>query len=85
MQSKEPCGCRPAHRAIDLETGKTRMIEAATANAIGMIMLPKAIEAMYSGKRLLFFILCQDFISCDPANLRLYQHAQDRSYCDSTS
>ncbi len=41
------------HGAIDLETGKTRMIEAATVNAISMIMLLKAIEAMYPGKRLI--------------------------------
>jgi len=40
------------HGAIDLETGKTRMIEAATVNAISMIMLLRAIEAMYPGKRL---------------------------------
>jgi transposase len=41
------------HGAIDLETGKTRMIEAATVNAISMIVLLKAIEAMYPGKRLI--------------------------------
>jgi hypothetical protein len=41
------------HGAIDLETGATRMIEAATVNAISMIMLLKAIEAMYRGKRLI--------------------------------
>jgi hypothetical protein len=41
------------HGAIDLETGKTRMIEAATVNAISMIMLLQAIEAMYPGKRLI--------------------------------
>ena len=35
------------HGAIDLETGQTRMIEAATVNAISMIMLLRAIEAMY--------------------------------------
>ena len=40
------------HGAIDLETGRTRMIEAATVNAISMIMLLRAIEAMYPGKRL---------------------------------
>jgi hypothetical protein len=33
--------------AIDLETGKTRMIEAATVNAISMITLLRAIETMY--------------------------------------
>jgi hypothetical protein len=37
------------HGAIDLETGKTRMIEAATVNGIRIIMLLKAIEAMYPG------------------------------------
>jgi transposase len=41
------------HGAIDLETGKTRMIEADTVNAISMIMLLRAIEAMYPGKRLI--------------------------------
>src|SRR5580704_7507245 len=41
------------HAAIDLETGRTRMIEAATVNAISMIMLLRAIEAMYPGKRLI--------------------------------
>jgi transposase len=41
------------HGAIDLETGKTRMIEVATVNAISTIMLLRAIEAMYPGKRLI--------------------------------
>jgi transposase len=41
------------HGAIDLETGKTRMIEAVTVNAISMIMLLRAIEAMYPDKRLI--------------------------------
>src|SRR3978361_831387 len=41
------------HGAIDLETGKTRMIEAVTVNAISMIMLLIAIEQMYPGKRLI--------------------------------
>jgi transposase len=41
------------HGAIDLETGATRMIEAATVNAISTIMLLKAIEQMYRGKRLI--------------------------------
>jgi transposase len=41
------------HGAIDLETGQTRMIEAATINAISTIMLLKAIEAMYPGNRLI--------------------------------
>lgn len=38
--------------AIDLETGEARMIEAATVNAISMIMLLRANEALYPGKRL---------------------------------
>ena len=41
------------HGAIDLETGKTRMIEAATVNAISTIMLLRAIEAMYPGMRMI--------------------------------
>jgi hypothetical protein len=41
------------HGAIDLKTGRTRMIEVATVNAISMIMLLRAIEAMYPGKRLI--------------------------------
>jgi transposase len=41
------------HGAIDLETGQTRMIEAATVNAISTIMLLRAIEAMYPAKRLI--------------------------------
>ena len=35
------------HGAIDLETGKTRMIEAATVNAVSTIMSLMAIETMY--------------------------------------
>ena len=45
------------HGAIDLETGKTRMIEAATVNAISTIMLMRAIETMYPGKRLIHLFL----------------------------
>jgi DDE superfamily endonuclease len=41
------------HGAIDLETGKNRMIEAATVIAISTIMLLMAIEGMYPGKRLI--------------------------------
>jgi transposase len=54
------------HGAIDLETGNTRMIEAATVNAISMIMLLRAIEAMYPGKRLIHLFV---------DNAR-YQHAK---------
>ena len=41
------------HGAIDLETGKTRMLEVATVNAVSTIMLLMAIEAMYPGKRMI--------------------------------
>jgi DDE superfamily endonuclease len=39
------------HGAIDLETGKTRMLEVARVDAASTIMLLMAIEAMYPGKR----------------------------------
>ena len=45
------------HGAIDLETGRTSMIEAATVNEISMIMLLRAIEAMYLGKRLIYLLV----------------------------
>jgi len=45
------------HGAIDLETGKTRMLEVATVDAISTIMLLMAIEAMYPGKRLIHLFL----------------------------
>jgi hypothetical protein len=45
------------HGAIDLETRKTRMIEAVTVNAISTIMLMRAIETMYPGKRLIHLFL----------------------------
>jgi transposase len=45
------------HGAIDLETGKTLMIEAVTVNAISTIMLMRAIETMYPGKRLIHLFL----------------------------
>jgi transposase len=41
------------HGAIDLESGKTRMLEVATVNAVSTIMLLMAIEAMYPGKRMI--------------------------------
>ena len=43
--------------AIDLETGKTRMLEVATVDTISTIMLMMAIEAMYPGKRLIHLFL----------------------------
>lgn len=41
------------HGAIDLETGRTRMLEVATVDAVSTIMLLMAIAAMYPGKRLI--------------------------------
>jgi transposase len=45
------------HGAIDLETGRTRMIEALTVNAQSTIMLFIAIMAMYPAKRLIHVFL----------------------------
>jgi transposase len=45
------------HGAIDLETGKTRMLEVATVDAVSTIMLLMAIETMYPGKRLIHLFL----------------------------
>ena len=45
------------HGAIDLETGQTRMLEVAAADAISTIMLLTAIEAMYPTKRLIHLYL----------------------------
>ena len=45
------------HGAIDLETGKTRMLEVATVDAASTIMLLMAIEAMYPGKRMIHLFL----------------------------
>ena len=45
------------HGAIDLETGKTRMLAVATANAVSTITLLMAIEAMYPGKAMIHVFL----------------------------
>jgi transposase len=45
------------HGAVDLETGKTRMLEVATVDAASTIMLLMAIEAMYPGKRMIHLFL----------------------------
>jgi hypothetical protein len=45
------------HGAIDLETGNTHMLEAATVNAISTIMLLQAIKAMYPELRLIHVVL----------------------------
>ncbi len=39
--------------ASDPETGRTRMLEAATVEAASTIMLLMAIQAMYPGKRMI--------------------------------
>lgn len=45
------------HGAIDLETGKTRMIEAPTVDALSTIALLAAIEALYPALRLIHVFL----------------------------
>jgi len=45
------------HGAIDLETGKTRMLDVLTVDAASTIMLLMAIEAMYLGKRVIHLFL----------------------------
>ena len=45
------------HGAIDLETGKTRMLDVVTVDAASTIMLLMAIEAMYPGKRIIHLFL----------------------------
>ena len=45
------------HGAIDLETGKTRMIEASTVDAMSTIALLIAIEVMYPAMRLIHVFL----------------------------
>jgi len=48
------------HGAIDLETGKTRMLDVVTVDAASTIMLLMAIEAMYPGKRVIHLFLDRD-------------------------
>jgi transposase len=45
------------HGALDLETGQTKMLEAATIDAISTIMLLTAIEAMYPDIRIIHLFL----------------------------
>ena len=45
------------HGAIDLETGKTQMLDVVTVDAASTIMLLMAIEAMYPGKRMIHLFL----------------------------
>jgi hypothetical protein len=53
------------HRAIDLETGKTRMLEVPTVGAASTIMLLMAIEAMYPGKRVIHLFVDNQVSSCE--------------------
>ncbi|MGH7118436.1 MAG: IS630 family transposase, partial [Acetobacteraceae bacterium] len=55
------------HGAIDLESGKTRMLDVATVDAASTIMLLIAIEAMYPGKRMIHLFL--DNARCHHARL----------------
>ena len=45
------------HGAIDLETGNTRMVDVLTVDAMSTIILLRAIEALYPGKRLIHVFL----------------------------
>ena len=45
------------HGAIDLETGKTKMLEVPTVDAVSTVMLLMAIEAMYPGKQMIHVFL----------------------------
>ena len=45
------------HGAIDLETGKTAMLDVPTVDSVSTIMLLTAIEAMFPGKRLIHLFL----------------------------
>jgi transposase len=45
------------HGAIDPETGKTRMLDVVTVNAVSTIMPLMTIEAMYPGKRMIHLFL----------------------------
>jgi len=45
------------HGAIDLETGRTRMLDVLTVDAASTIMLLMGIEAMYPGKRVIHLFL----------------------------
>jgi len=69
------------HGAIDLETGKTRMLEVATVDAISTIMLLMAIETMYPGKRLIHLFLdrvwaCQLALTKRGLDNARYHHAK---------
>jgi transposase len=70
------------HGAIDLETGRTRMIEALSVNAQSTIMLLVAIMAMYPAKRLIHVFLdnakyhhaqmVQDWLARPECRIRLH-------------
>jgi transposase len=54
------------HGALDLETGKTRMIEVVTVNALSTIALLIAIETLYPARLILGFgVLAEECAGCD--------------------
>ena len=53
------------HGAIDLETGRTRMIEVTTVDALSTIALLTAIASMYPSKRLIHVFL-EPVTRCTP-------------------
>ena len=70
------------HGAIDLETGRTRMIEVLTVNALSTIALLVAIEALYPARRIIHVFLdnaryhharaVQDWLAMPGRRIRLH-------------
>jgi len=70
------------HGAIDLETGKTRMLEVVTVDGASTILLLAAIEAMYPGKRMIHLFvdnaryhhakLVQAWLACPGRRIKLH-------------
>jgi transposase len=70
------------HGALDLETGRTRMIEVVTVDALSTIALPVAIEALYPAMRIIHVFLdnaryhharaVQDWLALPGRRIRLH-------------
>ncbi|GEO43704.1 hypothetical protein SAE02_78520 [Skermanella aerolata] len=70
------------HGALDVETGKTRMIEVLTVNALSTIALPVAIETLYPAMRVIHVFLdnaryhharaIQDWLAMPGRRIRLH-------------
>ena len=70
------------HGALDLETGRTRMIEVVTVNALSTIALLVAIEALYPAMRIIHVFLdnaryhharaVQDWLAMPGRRIRLH-------------